>query len=91
MHSQYNTTVKPETMSKLNNAFASLRRKRGEKGEVVETVEDVIVRRLTVDRIDELKKLIKETQETHRYMSIELQSVDVSSEAVAVKSDDMLF
>lgn len=43
------------------------RRKRGEKGEVVETVEDVIVRRLTAERIDELKKLIKETQEKHRY------------------------
>lgn len=45
----------------------NLRRKRGEKGEVVETVEDVIVRRLTAERIDELKKLIKETQEKHRY------------------------
>lgn len=44
-----------------------LRRKRGEKGEVVETVEDVIVRRLTAERIDELKRLIKDTQEKHRY------------------------
>lgn len=43
------------------------RRKRGEKGEVVETIEDVIVRRLTADRIEELKKLIKETQEAHRF------------------------
>ncbi len=43
------------------------RRKRGEKGEVVETVEDVIVRRLTVERIEELKRLIKDTQEKHRY------------------------
>lgn len=43
------------------------RRKRGEKGEVVETVEDVIVRRLTAERIDELKRLIKDTQEKHRY------------------------
>jgi len=43
------------------------RRKRGEKGEVVETVEDVIVRRLTAERIEELKRLIKDTQEKHRY------------------------
>lgn len=42
------------------------RRKRGEKGEVVETVEDVIVRRLTAERIEELKRLIKEMQEKHR-------------------------
>ncbi|KAI2651257.1 Bromodomain-containing protein 8 [Labeo rohita] len=41
-------------------------RKRGEKGEVVETVEDVIVRRLTAERIEELKRLIKDTQEKHR-------------------------
>lgn len=33
-------------------------------------MEDVIVKRLTADRIDELKKLIKETQETHRYAHI---------------------
>lgn len=33
---------------------------------MVETIEDVIVRRLTADRIEELKKLIKETQEAHR-------------------------
>lgn len=42
------------------------RRKRGEKGEVVETIEDVIVRRLTAERIDELKKLLKDTQEKYR-------------------------
>lgn len=48
------------------DAFVTFRRKRGEKGEVVETVEDVIVRRLTAERIEELKKLIKETQEKHR-------------------------
>lgn len=53
-------------MSLTDDAFVAIRRKRGEKGEVVETVEDVIVRRLTADRIDELKKLIKETQEKHR-------------------------
>lgn len=44
------------------------RRKRGEKGEVVETIEDVIVRRLTTERIEELKKLLRETQEQYRYM-----------------------
>lgn len=50
--------------------FLSLfcRRKRGEKGEVVETVEDVIVRKLTAERVEELKKVIKETQEKYRYM-----------------------
>lgn len=42
------------------------RRKRGEKGEVVETIEDVIVRRLTAERIEELKRLIKDTQEKYR-------------------------
>lgn len=45
------------------------RRKRGEKGEVVETIEDVIVRRLTAERIDELKRLLKDTQEKYRYLS----------------------
>lgn len=49
-----------------NMPVLTRRRKRGEKGEVVETVEDLIVRRLTGERIEELKKLIKETQETHR-------------------------
>ena len=33
-------------------------------------MEDVIVRRLTADRIDELNKFIKEIQETHRYTNI---------------------
>lgn len=45
------------------------RRKRGEKGEVVETVEDVIVRKLTAERVEELKKIIKETQEKYRYVA----------------------
>lgn len=45
------------------------RRKRGEKGEVVETVEDVIVRKLTAERVEELKKVIKETQEKYRYLA----------------------
>lgn len=46
--------------------FSCCRRKRGEKGEVVETIEDVIVRRLTTERIEELKKLLRDTQEQYR-------------------------
>lgn len=49
-----------------DDALMFLRRKRGEKGEVVETIEDVIVRRLTAERIDELKRLLKDTQEKYR-------------------------
>lgn len=49
-------------------ALLYCRRKRGEKGEVVETIEDVIVRRLTAERIEELKKLIRDTQEQYRYV-----------------------
>uniref|UniRef100_A0A6I8NGB5 Bromodomain-containing protein 8 n=1 Tax=Ornithorhynchus anatinus TaxID=9258 RepID=A0A6I8NGB5_ORNAN len=44
------------------------RRKRGEKGGVVETVEDVIVRKLTAERVEELKKMIRETQEKYRQL-----------------------
>ncbi|XP_073335591.1 bromodomain-containing protein 8 [Pagrus major] len=70
------TTEAPKkTMYQTNTAFVALRRKRGEKGEVVETVEDVIVRRLTADRIDELKKLIKETQEKHRKLKREAELI----------------
>lgn len=32
----------------------------------METVEDVIVRKLTAERVEELKKIIKETQEKYR-------------------------
>lgn len=59
-------------MSKLVLVFSYSRRKRGEKGEVVETVEDVIVRKLTAERVEELKKIIKETQEKYRYVAEEL-------------------
>ncbi|CAL8399787.1 unnamed protein product [Boreogadus saida] len=52
--------------SELLESTEAPKRKRGERGEVVETVEDVIVRRLTAERIDELKRLIRETQEEHR-------------------------
>ncbi|XP_061754474.1 bromodomain-containing protein 8-like isoform X2 [Nerophis ophidion] len=51
------------------------KRKRGERGEVVETVGDVIVRRLTAQRIDELNKLIKQTQEEHRKLKRESQLI----------------
>uniref|UniRef100_A0A8K9XA55 Bromodomain-containing protein 8 n=1 Tax=Oncorhynchus mykiss TaxID=8022 RepID=A0A8K9XA55_ONCMY len=47
----------------------------GYKGEVVETVEDVIVRRLTAERIDELKRLIKDTQEKHRKLKTEAELI----------------
>lgn len=35
----------------------------------METVEDVIVRKLTAERVEELKKIIKETQEKYRYVT----------------------
>lgn len=35
----------------------------------METVEDVIVRKLTAERVEELKKIIKETQEKYRYVA----------------------
>lgn len=56
------------TSSLSNLTSPPCRRKRGEKGEVVETIEDVIVRRLTAERIEELKRLIKDTQEKYRYV-----------------------
>ncbi|XP_072257168.1 bromodomain-containing protein 8 isoform X6 [Pyxicephalus adspersus] len=52
--------------SELLETTETPKRKRGERGEVVETVEDVIVRKLTAERIEELKKLIKDTQEKYR-------------------------
>ncbi|XP_010736296.1 bromodomain-containing protein 8 isoform X1 [Larimichthys crocea] len=61
--------------SELLQTTETPKRKRGEKGEVVETVEDVIVRRLTAERIDELKKLIKETQEKHRKLKREAELI----------------
>ncbi|KAK2828605.1 hypothetical protein Q5P01_019639 [Channa striata] len=61
--------------SELLETTEAPKRKRGEKGEVVETVEDVIVRRLTAERIEELKKLIKETQEKHRKLKREAELI----------------
>ncbi|XP_060621668.2 bromodomain-containing protein 8 isoform X3 [Anolis sagrei] len=54
--------------SELLETTETPKRKRGEKGEVVETVEDVIVRKMTAERVEELKKLIKETQEKYRQL-----------------------
>ncbi|XP_049897246.1 bromodomain-containing protein 8 isoform X1 [Epinephelus moara] len=61
--------------SELLETTEAPKRKRGEKGEVVETVEDVIVRRLTADRIEELKRFIKETQEKHRKLKREAELI----------------
>nr|XP_008103199.2 PREDICTED: bromodomain-containing protein 8 isoform X5 [Anolis carolinensis] len=54
--------------SELLETTETPKRKRGEKGEVVETVEDVIVRKMTAERVEELKKMIKETQEKYRQL-----------------------
>ncbi|KAM9729375.1 bromodomain-containing protein 8 [Menidia menidia] len=61
--------------SELLETTEAPKRKRGEKGEVVETVEDVIVRRLTAERIEQLKRLIKETQEKHRKLKREAELI----------------
>ncbi|KAG9335507.1 hypothetical protein JZ751_004532 [Albula glossodonta] len=61
--------------SELLETTETPKRKRGEKGEVVETVEDVIVRKLTAERIEELKRLIKDTQEKHRKLKKEAELI----------------
>ncbi|KAF5900744.1 bromodomain-containing protein 8 isoform X1, partial [Clarias magur] len=61
--------------SELLETTEAPKRKRGEKGEVVETIEDVIVRRLTAERIDELKKLLKDTQEKYRKLKKEVDLI----------------
>ncbi|CAH2277456.1 bromodomain-containing 8 isoform X1 [Pelobates cultripes] len=61
--------------SELLETTETPKRKRGERGEVVETVEDVIVRKLTAERIDELKKLIKDTQEKYRKLKKEAELI----------------
>uniref|UniRef100_A0A667Z931 Bromodomain-containing protein 8 n=1 Tax=Myripristis murdjan TaxID=586833 RepID=A0A667Z931_9TELE len=61
--------------SELLEATEAPKRKRGEKGEVVETIEDVIVRRLTAERIEELKKLLRETQEKYRKLKKEVDLI----------------
>ncbi|KAM8973261.1 bromodomain-containing protein 8 [Pelodytes ibericus] len=61
--------------SELLETTETPKRKRGERGEVVETVEDVIVRKLTAERIEELKKIIKDTQEKYRKLKKEAELV----------------
>ncbi|XP_029297181.1 bromodomain-containing protein 8 [Cottoperca gobio] len=61
--------------SELLEATEAPKRKRGEKGEVVETIEDVIVRRLTTERIEELKKLLRDTQEKYRKLKKEVDLI----------------
>uniref|UniRef100_A0A8C2CE53 Bromodomain-containing protein 8 n=1 Tax=Cyprinus carpio TaxID=7962 RepID=A0A8C2CE53_CYPCA len=61
--------------SELLETTEAPKRKRGEKGEVVETIEDVIVRRLTTERIEELKRLIKDTQEKYRKLKKEVDLI----------------
>ncbi|XP_053498312.1 bromodomain-containing protein 8 isoform X3 [Ictalurus furcatus] len=61
--------------SELLETTEAPKRKRGEKGEVVETIEDVIVRRLTAERIDELKRLLKDTQEKYRKLKKEVDLI----------------
>uniref|UniRef100_A0A3P9LBU2 Bromodomain-containing protein 8 n=1 Tax=Oryzias latipes TaxID=8090 RepID=A0A3P9LBU2_ORYLA len=76
--SQFENTFKCRT-SHLNRLFQTCGtprwRKRGEKGEVVETIEDVIVRRLTTERIEELKKLLRDTQEQYRKLKKEVELI----------------
>ncbi|KAJ8405441.1 hypothetical protein AAFF_G00319140 [Aldrovandia affinis] len=61
--------------SELLETTEAPKRKRGEKGEVVETVEDVIVRRLTAERIEELKRLLRDTQEKYRKLKKEAEFI----------------
>ncbi|KAM6953678.1 bromodomain-containing protein 8 [Aplochiton taeniatus] len=61
--------------SELLETTEAPKRKRGEKGEVVETIEDVIVRRLTTERIEELKKLLRDTQEKYRKLKKEVDLI----------------
>uniref|UniRef100_A0A1A7XVP7 Bromodomain-containing protein 8 n=1 Tax=Iconisemion striatum TaxID=60296 RepID=A0A1A7XVP7_9TELE len=61
--------------SELLEATEAPKRKRGEKGEVVETIEDVIVRRLTTERIEELKRLLRDTQEQYRKLKKEVDLI----------------
>ncbi|XP_075712863.1 bromodomain-containing protein 8 isoform X2 [Rhinoderma darwinii] len=63
--------------SELLETTETPKRKRGERGEVVETVEDVIVRKLTAERIEELKKMIKETQDKYRKLKKEAELIHI--------------
>ncbi|KAJ8014849.1 hypothetical protein DPEC_G00020050 [Dallia pectoralis] len=61
--------------SELLETTEAPKRKRGEKGEVVETIEDVIVRRLTAERIEELKKRLRDTQDKYRKLKKEVDLI----------------
>ncbi|XP_063058331.1 bromodomain-containing protein 8 [Engraulis encrasicolus] len=61
--------------SELLETTEAPKRKRGEKGEVVETIEDVIVRKLTAERVEELKRMIRDTQEKHRKLKREAEMI----------------
>ncbi|XP_013774883.1 bromodomain-containing protein 8-like isoform X1 [Limulus polyphemus] len=50
------------------------KRKRGEKGDI-ETPGDVIIRKLTIERIEELKKFIQEEQQKHKKLKREIELV----------------
>ncbi|KAM8908230.1 bromodomain-containing protein 8 isoform 3-T3 [Spinachia spinachia] len=71
--------------SELLEATEAPKRKRGEKGEVVETIEDVIVRRLTTERIEELKKLLRDTQEQYRKLKKEVDLIQTGHMDVQLK------
>ncbi|KAL6098581.1 brd8 [Pungitius sinensis] len=61
--------------SKYSELLETIEAPKQKRGEVVEPVKDVIVRRLTTDRIDALRKLIKETQEKHRKLKREAELI----------------
>ncbi|KAK0154246.1 Bromodomain-containing protein 8 [Merluccius polli] len=71
--------------SELLEATEAPKRKRGEKGEVVETIEDVIVRRLTAERIEELKKLLRDTQEQYRKLKKDVDLIQTGHMDVQLK------
>ncbi|XP_076354200.1 bromodomain-containing protein 8-like isoform X3 [Tachypleus tridentatus] len=50
------------------------KRKRGEKGDI-ETPGDVIIRKLTIERIEELKKIVQEEQQKHKKLKREIELV----------------
>ncbi|XP_077962853.1 bromodomain-containing protein 8 isoform X2 [Gasterosteus aculeatus] len=61
--------------SELLETAEAPKQKCGAGGEVVETAKDVMVRRLTADRVDALRELIKETQEKHRKLKREAELI----------------
>lgn len=51
------------------------KRKRGERSDGTDTPGDLIVRKLTMDRIEELKKVVYEEQQRHKKLKRELEMV----------------